>query len=50
MLHEAGLLDREKRGTWVYYIARPEAMAALAGLFTTGNTVEACTELAGSSA
>ena len=34
VLHEAGLVDREKRGTWVYYIARPEAMAALAGLFT----------------
>ena len=33
VLHESGLLDREKRGTWVYYIARPEAMAALAGLF-----------------
>jgi ArsR family transcriptional regulator len=38
VLHEAGLLDREKRGTWVYYLARPEAMTALASLFTTGNT------------
>ena len=36
VLHEAGLVDREKRATWVYYIARPEAMAALAGLFTSG--------------
>ena len=36
VLHEAGLLNREKRATWVYYIARPEAMAALAGLFTSG--------------
>ena len=35
VLHEAGLLDREKRATWVFYIARPEAMAALAQLFTT---------------
>jgi ArsR family transcriptional regulator len=34
VLHDAGLVDREKRGTWVYYIARPAAMAALAGLFT----------------
>lgn len=34
VLHEAGLLDREKRGTWVFYIARPEALAALANLFT----------------
>ncbi len=35
VLHEAGLLDREKRGTWVFYLARPAAMAALANLFTT---------------
>ena len=41
VLHEAGLLHREKRATWVYYIARPEAMAALASLFTTGNLVDA---------
>jgi ArsR family transcriptional regulator len=33
VLHESGLLDRERRGTWVFYKARPEAMAALAGLF-----------------
>ena len=44
VLHDAGLIDREKRGTWVYYIARPEAMAALAGLFTTdaGTRTAAC--------
>ena len=35
VLHEAGLLHREKRGVWVYYRARPEALAALAGLFST---------------
>ena len=29
VLHEAGLLDREKRGVWVYYKARAEAMASL---------------------
>src|SRR6266540_2773068 len=23
VLHEAGILDREKRGTWVYYRLRP---------------------------
>jgi ArsR family transcriptional regulator len=33
VLHESGLLDREKRGTWVYYSARPEALAALGGIF-----------------
>ena len=35
VLHEAGLLDREKRGVWVYYRARPEAMAGLAALLGT---------------
>jgi ArsR family transcriptional regulator len=34
VLHETGLLDREKRGVWVYYQARPEALDALASLFT----------------
>jgi ArsR family transcriptional regulator len=33
VLHENGLLDREKRGTWVFYKARPEAMDALGSLF-----------------
>ncbi|CUR54622.1 Transcriptional regulator, ArsR family [metagenome] len=33
VLHQAGLLDREKRGTWVFYLARPAATAALANLF-----------------
>ena len=32
VLHEAGLLDREKRGVWVYYRVRREALAALADL------------------
>ncbi|WKN49641.1 metalloregulator ArsR/SmtB family transcription factor [Nocardioides sp. Arc9.136] len=34
VLHEAGLLERERRGSWVYYCARREAVSALAGLFT----------------
>jgi ArsR family transcriptional regulator len=29
VLHEAGLLDRDKRGVWVYYRARRQALAAL---------------------
>jgi ArsR family transcriptional regulator, arsenate/arsenite/antimonite-responsive transcriptional repressor len=37
VLHDNGLLDREKRGTWVFYKARPEAMAAMADLFTAGD-------------
>ena len=35
VLHEAGLLDRDKRGVWVYYRARPEALAAISDLFRT---------------
>jgi ArsR family transcriptional regulator len=31
VLHEAGLLEREKRGVWVYYRARTQALAALVG-------------------
>ena len=32
VLHDAGLVDREKRGVWVYYRIRPEALASLAAL------------------
>jgi ArsR family transcriptional regulator, arsenate/arsenite/antimonite-responsive transcriptional repressor len=32
VLHEAGLLDRTKRGVWVYYRAHSEALAGLAEL------------------
>jgi ArsR family transcriptional regulator len=32
VLHDAGLLDREKRGVWVYYRARTEALANLGAL------------------
>jgi len=34
VLHEAGLLERDKRGVWVYYRARPEALAAIGDLFS----------------
>ena len=37
VLHQVGLLDREKRGTWVYYKAKPEAMTAMTNLFATVN-------------
>ena len=33
VLHSAGLRDREKRGVWVWYAVRREALAAVAGLF-----------------
>src|SRR3954467_3475093 len=32
VLHEVGLLDRSKRGVWVYYKARSEALADVAAL------------------
>ena len=32
VLHEAGLLDRTKRGVWVYYAVRRDALTDLAAL------------------
>ena len=32
VLHESGLLDRSKRGVWVYYRVQPEALADLGAL------------------
>jgi ArsR family transcriptional regulator, arsenate/arsenite/antimonite-responsive transcriptional repressor len=32
VLHAAGLLERSKRGVWVYYTVRRETMAGLAAL------------------
>jgi ArsR family transcriptional regulator, arsenate/arsenite/antimonite-responsive transcriptional repressor len=32
VLHEVGLLDRDKRGVWVYYRARTDALASLGAL------------------
>ena len=32
VLHEAGLVDREKRGVWVYYRARSQALISLSAL------------------
>jgi ArsR family transcriptional regulator len=32
LLHDAGLLDRDKRGVWVYYRARTAALASLGAL------------------
>ena len=36
VLYEAGLLDRTKRATWVYYSVRTEALADLADLIGGG--------------
>lgn len=35
VLREAGLIEGERRGTWVYYSAVREKMSALAGLLVT---------------
>ena len=32
VLHDSGLLDRDKRGVWVYYRARAKALASLGAL------------------
>ena len=32
VLHDVGLLDRTKRGVWVYYRIRPEALTELGSL------------------
>ena len=32
VLHEAGLVDRDKRGVWVYFRARTQALASLGAL------------------
>jgi len=32
VLHDAGLLDRSRRGTWVYYQVRGDVLADVAGL------------------
>ena len=39
VLHEAGLLERSKRGTWVYYRARLDALAGLAALIGSDRQV-----------
>ena len=36
VLHDAGLLTREKRSTWAYYAVVPQALEALADLLTPG--------------
>jgi ArsR family transcriptional regulator len=38
VLHEAGLLDRDKRGVWVYYRARTDALSSLAALIGSAPT------------
>lgn len=39
VLHEAGLLDRSKRGVWVYYRVQAHALAGLGALLGGGLNV-----------
>jgi ArsR family transcriptional regulator, arsenate/arsenite/antimonite-responsive transcriptional repressor len=36
LLHDSGILDRERRGRWVHYSLRPEALDLLASVLSTG--------------
>lgn len=38
VLREAGLVDAERRGTWVYYRIRPDAVAELGALLSATNS------------
>jgi ArsR family transcriptional regulator, arsenate/arsenite/antimonite-responsive transcriptional repressor len=37
VLHQAGLLEREKRGTWVYYRVSEDRLDNLAGLLSAAD-------------
>jgi ArsR family transcriptional regulator, arsenate/arsenite/antimonite-responsive transcriptional repressor len=39
VLREAGLVDSDRRGTWVYYRLVPAALTLLAGLLAVGEAV-----------
>ncbi len=43
ILHEAGLLAREKRGVWVYYRSRTEQLASLGALIGSPDAAAAIT-------
>jgi ArsR family transcriptional regulator len=41
VLREAGLVDSDRRGTWVYYRLVPTALSVLGGLLEVGEAVAA---------
>ncbi|MFE3269311.1 ArsR/SmtB family transcription factor [Streptomyces sp. NPDC059215] len=41
LLRQAGLIDCERRGTWVYYWALPATLDRLAGFLKTSQSAEA---------
>ncbi|HEY6794259.1 MAG TPA: metalloregulator ArsR/SmtB family transcription factor [Kineosporiaceae bacterium] len=40
VLREAGLVESERRGTWVYYWTRPDAVRALSDLLRPGGAAD----------
>jgi len=40
VLHEVGLLDRAKRGVWVYYRVRRDALAGIAALIGNADEID----------
>ncbi|WP_409330939.1 metalloregulator ArsR/SmtB family transcription factor [Trujillonella humicola] len=50
VLHTAGVLDRDKRGVWAYYRVRPEALAAVADVFSSPSLAGTAPALAGTTA
>ncbi len=38
VLRESGLIDGERRGTWVYYRVHPEVLARLSAVLVPGDT------------
>jgi ArsR family transcriptional regulator len=48
VLHEAGLLERTKRATWVYYRVRPTPLTDLAALLTPATAEPAWSSMSGS--
>ena len=36
VLHDAGLVDRDKRGVWAYYRIRPQVLRSLSALIGCG--------------
>jgi len=44
VLREAGLIDSERRGTWVYYWVLPGALARLGALLATDDAASTGTD------
>jgi ArsR family transcriptional regulator len=47
VLREAGLVDSERRGTWVYYWIRPDAVRQLSALLAVNATEEPVEQVVG---